>query len=124
VILVDTSVWIDHLRAGDAQLSALLEGSNVAMHPMVLGELACGNLKDRETLLALWCNLPQLPAATDAEALFFTRAQPPVGARHRLHRRAPARVRLAEHRGQALDPRQAGREIAEQLGLAHAEPDA
>jgi hypothetical protein len=71
VILVDTSVWVDHLRTGDARLSAALEGSDVAMHPMVLGELACGNLKDRETLLALWRNLPQPAAATDAEALFF-----------------------------------------------------
>jgi len=71
VILVDTSVWVDHLRSGDARLSAKLEGASVVMHPMVLGELACGNLKDRETLLALWRNLPQLVAATDAEALFF-----------------------------------------------------
>jgi len=52
VILVDTSVWVDHLRSGDAGLSAKLEGASVVMHPMVLGELACGNLKDRETLLA------------------------------------------------------------------------
>jgi len=124
VILVDTSVWIDHLRAGDAQLSALLEGSNVAMHPMVLGELACGNLKDRETLLALWCNLPQLPAATDAEALFFLE-------RNRLWGRGIgyidvhllASVSLStEARLWTRDRRL--REIAEQLGLAHAEPDA
>ena len=79
MILVDTSVWVDHLRAGEAQLTALLERSAVIMHPMVLGELACRNLKDRETLLALWHNLPQLAAATDAEALFFLE-------RHRLWR--------------------------------------
>ncbi len=71
MILVDTSVWVDHLRAGDTHLSALLEHSNVVMHPMVLGELACGDLKDRRALLALWRNLPQLPAATDAETQFF-----------------------------------------------------
>jgi predicted nucleic acid-binding protein len=71
VILVDTSVWVDHLRTGKAHLWTLLEGANVAMHAMVLGELACGNLKDRETLLALWRNLPPLAAATDAEALLF-----------------------------------------------------
>ena len=47
MILVDTSVWVDHLRAGDAQLAVLLERSAVIMHAMVLGELACGNLKDR-----------------------------------------------------------------------------
>ena len=71
MILVDTSVWIDHLRAGDAQLAVLLERSAVTMHPMVLGELACGNLKDRDMFLALWRNLRQLTAATDVEALFF-----------------------------------------------------
>ena len=71
MILVDTSVWVDHLRAGEAQLVALLERSAVVMHPMVIGELACGNLTDRETLLSLWRNLPQLAAATDAEVLFF-----------------------------------------------------
>ncbi len=71
MILVDTSVWVDHLRAGDARLAELLESSTVAMHPMVLGELACGNLNDRETLLALWRNLPQLTVAADAEVLFL-----------------------------------------------------
>ncbi len=71
MILVDTSVWVDHLRAGDARLAELLESSTVAMHPMVLGELACGNLNDRETLLALWRNLPQLTVAADAEILFL-----------------------------------------------------
>lgn len=58
MILVDTSVWVDHLRVGDTHLSALLERSNVVMHPMVLGELACGNLKGRRALLALWRDLP------------------------------------------------------------------
>ncbi len=77
MILVDTSVWVDHLRAGDARLAELLESSTVAMHPMVLGELACGNLNDRETLLALWRNLPQLTVAADAEVLFLLE-------RHRL----------------------------------------
>ncbi len=77
MILVDTSVWVDHLRAGDARLAELLESSTVAMHPMVLGELACGNLNDRETLLALWRNLPQLTVAADAEILFLLE-------RHRL----------------------------------------
>lgn len=71
MILADTSVWIDHLRASDAHLSTLLSQANVAMHPKVLGELACGNLQDRQTLIALWRNLPQLAAVTNAEALYF-----------------------------------------------------
>ena len=58
MILVDTSVWIDHLRAGDAELSALLNGSQVLMHPFVLGELACDNLRNRTEVLALLKDLP------------------------------------------------------------------
>ena len=69
MILVDTSIWIDHLRTGAAHLTALLSTVNVAMHPMVLGELACGKLQDRQTLMVLWCNLPQLTVVTDAEVL-------------------------------------------------------
>ncbi len=45
MILVDTSVWIDHLRHGDDALIALLNDTAVLMHPFVHGELACGNLK-------------------------------------------------------------------------------
>jgi hypothetical protein len=47
VILVDTSVWVDHLRAGDKVLGALLETGMVLMHPFVIGELALGNLRQR-----------------------------------------------------------------------------
>jgi hypothetical protein len=71
MVLVDTSVWIDHLRKGDAALTAALEGGRVLMHPFVLGELACGNLNDRAGLLALLRDLPKAPVATDAEALGF-----------------------------------------------------
>ena len=70
MILVDTSVWVDHLRAGDARLMALLERNRVVMHPMVAGELACGSLHDRDILLSLWTSLPQLPAAGHDEALY------------------------------------------------------
>jgi predicted nucleic acid-binding protein len=71
MILVDTSVWIDHLRAGDAELVALLNGSLVLMHPFVLGELACGNLRNRVEVLALLKDLPRAAVATDEEMLFF-----------------------------------------------------
>lgn len=71
MILVDTSVWIDHLRAGDAQLSALLDSSRVLMHPFVVGELACGNMSNRAEVLALLAHLPQAAIATDGEALFY-----------------------------------------------------
>jgi predicted nucleic acid-binding protein len=123
VILVDTSVWVDHLRSGDARVAALLETASVAMQPMVLGELACGNLKDRQTLLALWRNLPQLPPATDAEALFFLE-------RSRLWGRGIGYIdvhllaSVSLHAGARLWTRDRRlRETAEQLGLAHPEPD-
>ncbi len=71
MILVDTSVWIDHLRIGDAALATLLNTSQVLMHPFVLGELACGNLRNRSEVLALLKDLPQAALAKDDEALFF-----------------------------------------------------
>ena len=69
MILVDTSVWIDHLRSGDPGLAAVLEGGRVLMHPFVLGELALGNLKNRGEVLALLGRLPASPTATDSEVL-------------------------------------------------------
>lgn len=71
MILVDTSVWIDHLRSGEPSLAAALEGGRVMMHPFVLGELACGNLKNRGEVLKLLGDLPAAPTATDPEALEF-----------------------------------------------------
>jgi predicted nucleic acid-binding protein len=64
VILVDTSVWIDSFREGQADLAALLNCAEVLMHPFVIGELACGNLSARGKTLDL---LEQLPAATVAD---------------------------------------------------------
>jgi predicted nucleic acid-binding protein len=71
VILVDTSVWVDHLRVGTPPLSAALEQGSVLTHPFVLGELACGNLKNRGEVLGLLGDLPKAPLATDLEALEF-----------------------------------------------------
>jgi predicted nucleic acid-binding protein len=71
VILVDTSVWIDHLRSGELSLAAALEAGRVMMHPFVLGELACGNLANRSEVLELLGNLPAAPTATDPEAVDF-----------------------------------------------------
>lgn len=71
MILVDTSIWIDHLRSRNAALVAALEAAQVLMHPFVLGELACGALTNRAEVLALLGRLPAAPAATDSEALGF-----------------------------------------------------
>lgn len=78
MILVDTSVWVDHLRRGDARLRALLESSSVLTHPFVIGEIACGNLADRTVVLELLGNLPMAAAADAEEALALIE-------RHRLH---------------------------------------
>jgi predicted nucleic acid-binding protein len=69
VILVDTSVWIDHLRAGDGQLDQALTEGEVVMHSFVLGELACGNLRNRAELLDLMHELPAAREATHDEVL-------------------------------------------------------
>ena len=71
MILVDTSVWVDHLRAGDRTLVRLLENSQVLVHPFVIGELALGNVRQRANLLAELQNLPQAPVASDQEVLRF-----------------------------------------------------
>jgi len=69
MVLVDTSVWIDHLRAGDATLVALLQTGRVCCHPMILGELACGNLNNRHEVLDLLHNLSQAVEAHHDEVL-------------------------------------------------------
>ena len=71
MMLVDTSVWVDHLRNGNDTLTELLLKDEVACHPMVIGELACGNLKRRKELLALLHALPTIERVSDDEILFF-----------------------------------------------------
>lgn len=71
MILVDTSVWVDHLRAGDEQLVTVLDRCAVMIHPFVLGEIACGNLHQRGKVLSLLEALPRISKAHDDEVLFF-----------------------------------------------------
>ncbi len=71
MILVDTSVWVDHLRRGDPGLVDLLERSAVVMHPFVVSEIACGSLRDRKSLLELLQDLPAAVVATDGEVMQF-----------------------------------------------------
>ncbi len=78
MILVDTSVWVDHLRRTDPGLVALLERSAVVMHPFVVGEIACGTLRDRKLVLELLQDLPTAVVATDDEVMQFIE-------RHALH---------------------------------------
>jgi predicted nucleic acid-binding protein len=69
MVLVDSCVWIEHFRKGHAGLATLLNEASVLMHPFVLGELACGNLRQRVQILNDLEDLPQAVAATHEETL-------------------------------------------------------
>lgn len=69
MILVDTSVWVDHLRRGNARLGGLLEATQVSCHPFIVGELACGNLRKRDQILGHLAHLPQVNLASHNEVM-------------------------------------------------------
>ncbi|HNS19286.1 MAG TPA: PIN domain-containing protein [Sedimentisphaerales bacterium] len=71
MVLVDTSVWVDHFRRGLPALAKQLDADKVVCHPFVVGELACGNLKNRREILELLRTLCTCPVATHEEALAF-----------------------------------------------------
>jgi predicted nucleic acid-binding protein len=76
-MLVDTSVWVEHLRRGDPTLSSLLGRDEVESHPFIIGELACGSLRRRSEVLSLLRSLPHVLVASHDEVLTFIE-------RHRL----------------------------------------
>ena len=78
MILVDTSVWIDHFRASNLALVRLLGEGEVLTHPFVIGELTLGNLRDRTSVLEALRQMPLATPATDDEVLGFIET-------HRLH---------------------------------------
>jgi len=120
MILLDTSVWVDHLRRGDSLVVQVLESGQAAAHPLVIGELACGNLKSRAHVIDLLRALPQLAMATDDEVLYFI-------ARHKLMGRGIGYVdahllAAAAIGGSFLWTRDKRlREIATELGVAYLE---
>jgi predicted nucleic acid-binding protein len=69
VILVDTSVWVDHLRSADPKLAAALADGEVLMHSFVVGELGCGNIARRTEILGLLDDLPPAREATHQEVM-------------------------------------------------------
>jgi len=71
MILVDTSIWIDHLREADPALMQLLDGGQVLVHPFILGEVALGHLKNRGAVLSALGGMPASAMATDEEVLRF-----------------------------------------------------
>lgn len=79
MVLVDSSVWIAHLRRGDSRLASLLEKGAVLGHPYIVGELACGNLGNREEILILLQSIPQAPLASHDEVLRFIDLQRLMG---------------------------------------------
>jgi hypothetical protein len=71
MVLVDTSVWVEHLRRGEPELRDLLNKGEVVCHPFVIGELACGHLRSREQILSLLKALPIATLVESDEILFF-----------------------------------------------------
>lgn len=71
MVLVDTSIWVTHLRQGSRQLEKLLTDAEVMCHPFIIGELACGNLKNRNEIITLLQSLPMASTIAFDELLFF-----------------------------------------------------
>ena len=71
MVIVDTSIWVDHLRSGNKHLEKLLLDVEVICHEFVIGEIACGNLKNREEIITLLHALPQSPTVGHQEFLYF-----------------------------------------------------
>ncbi|MDB5367822.1 MAG: type toxin-antitoxin system VapC family toxin [Rhodospirillales bacterium] len=119
MILVDTSVWIDHLHADDPALARLLDEGDTLVHPFVVGELALGRMRQRDNVLRLLRKLPQAQVATDDEVLQLIAAQKLDGTGlgyidvHLL-----ASLRLTQDAGLWTRDKRLG-EIAARMGLAH-----
>ena len=79
MILVDTSVWVDHFRSRDRVLVELLSNDRVSMHPFVRGELALGNLRPRAEILRLLADLPQASVADESELLHIVERRKLMG---------------------------------------------
>ena len=77
--MVDTSIWIDHLRKGNDELSTLLKKVEVATHPFVIGELSCGNLRNRKTIIELLDELPKVITAEHEEVMEFIESRKLMG---------------------------------------------
>ncbi len=71
MVIVDTSIWVIHLRQGSRQLKKLLMDAEVMCHPFIIGELACGNLKNWNEIISLLQSLPMAPTIEFDEFLFF-----------------------------------------------------
>jgi hypothetical protein len=79
MVLVDTSVWVLHLREGNTDLEALLNVGEVVCHPFIIGELACGNIKNRSEILSLLASLPMAVEAEHEEVMQFIESNKLMG---------------------------------------------
>ncbi len=73
--LVDTSIWIDHFRCGNPGLSLALQNSEVITHPFIIGEIACGNLRQRTDILFHLQKLPRIEPVSEMEFFTFINAR-------------------------------------------------
>jgi len=71
MVITDTSIWVTHLRQGSRQLEKLLIDAEVMCHPFIIGELACGSLKNRNEIISLLQSLPMTPTIEFDEFIFF-----------------------------------------------------
>jgi predicted nucleic acid-binding protein len=76
MILVDSKVWVDHLRHGDPKLAGLLNTGLVWTHPFIIGEIALGSLRNREMILGALRDLPSATQASDQEMQSFIERRP------------------------------------------------
>ena len=79
MILVDTSIWVSHLRSGNSKLEQLLNDGDVVCHPFIIGELACGNIKNRRVILSLLSSLPMVDIIDNEEVLLFIEKKNLIG---------------------------------------------
>ncbi len=121
MVLVDTSIWIDHLRKTDLNLIQMLDAQQVLMHPYVIGELACGNLSPRDEVLNLLSMLPAARLADTHEVLYFLQVNQLYGKgigyvdAHLLASTALERTAMLWTRDKRL------LQLAQSIGLAHIE---
>ena len=80
MILADTSLWVQHFRRGVPEFAEALQNGDISIHPVVIGELACGNLAERARTLTALCSLPRVETGAPEECLNFIES-------HALHGR-------------------------------------
>ena len=122
MILVDTSAWVEHLRRGLPRLATLLQEGEVLIHPWVIGELACGKLRNRSQVLELLQGLPAATVASDAEVLLLIERERLMGQGiGYIDVNLLASARLSHCRLWTQDRRLAA--VAEGQGLAARQPE-